>query len=157
MLFDESDQGVLKNLWLLSPSIHSAFRSGHLKVQSRFKAEWDKDDECDTAGATEARVCASPNNKAIKLLIPSPLLQYSIIKLYPEECGGLFFSDKSPFNHFLHRFTLRTTDPNHLPLPSRFLFHIHYSFVTALHLFSIEDKIVRGWPRRAPSTSNLLS
>jgi hypothetical protein len=25
------------------------------------------------------------------------------------------------------------------------------SFVTALHLFSIEDKIARGWPRRAPS------
>jgi hypothetical protein len=85
------------------------------------------------------------------MLIPSPLLQYSIVKLYPEECGGLFFNDKSPFNQFLHRFTLRTTDPNHLPLPSRFLFRIHYSFVTALHLFSIEDKIARGWPRRAPS------
>jgi hypothetical protein len=44
VLLDESDPGVLKNLWLLSPSIHSAFRSGHLKVQSRFKAKWDKDD-----------------------------------------------------------------------------------------------------------------
>jgi hypothetical protein len=91
MLLDESDQGVHKNLWLLSPSIHSAFRGGHLKVQSRFKAKWDKDDEWDTAEATEARVCCISlcNSKAKKWLIPSPLLQYSIVKLYPEECGGL--------------------------------------------------------------------
>jgi hypothetical protein len=99
-----------------------------------------------------------PEFKAKELLIPLLFLQYSIIKLYPEEgSSGLFFGDKSPFNRNIHRFTLCTSDPNELPLPSGFLFRIHYSFVTALYLFSIEDKITRGWPRRAPSTPYHLS
>jgi hypothetical protein len=57
LLCNDSDQGVLKNLWLLSPSFHSAFRNGHVNIRPKLKIDWDEEDECEIADATEARVC----------------------------------------------------------------------------------------------------
>lgn len=57
LLRTDSDQGALKNLWLLSPSIHSAFRNGHVNIRPKLKIDWDEEDEFEIADATEARVC----------------------------------------------------------------------------------------------------
>ncbi|KAF2490044.1 hypothetical protein BU16DRAFT_518730 [Lophium mytilinum] len=131
LLRDDSDEGGLKNLWLLSPSIHSAFRNGHVQIRPKMKVDWDDEDEREIAEATEAR--------------------YTMTTLYPEECTGLQFSNGVLFENTIHMFTVRTKDPVHLCLPSAFLFRVHYRFSNALHLFSIEDRIAKGWPWRAPA------
>lgn len=45
-------------------------------------------------------------------------------------------------------FQLSTPDPKRLCLPSNFLINVHFRFATALHLFYIEDKVAKGWPRK---------
>ncbi|RMD43111.1 hypothetical protein DV735_g1999, partial [Chaetothyriales sp. CBS 134920] len=44
------------------------------------------------------------------------------------------------------RFKFSTPDAQTLPTPSIFLFDVHRRFAAALHLFSIEDTVARGWP-----------
>ena len=58
MLLDNSDQGMLKNIWLLSQNMHKAFRSGHIKIQpATFNIQWDDESELETPDATQAKVC----------------------------------------------------------------------------------------------------
>jgi hypothetical protein len=52
-------------------------------------------------------------------------------------------------------FTLSTKNVDTLPLPSPLLFDIHRRFSSALHLFSSEDKIAKGWP--APQQGMLFT
>ncbi|KAK2765104.1 hypothetical protein FQN54_008803 [Arachnomyces sp. PD_36] len=128
MLFDESHKARLRNMWLLSPSLHSAFRNGHIRIRPKMKVKWEEGDEIDVADASEAR--------------------YTATKSFPGEFNDLYFGDGSHYGRNIHQFTLRTNDPENLPLPSAFLLRIHCRFSTALNLFSIEDQIARGWPRQ---------
>lgn len=81
MLLDTSEQGVIKNLWLLSPSIHAAFRNDHIKIQpGTSKDLWNDEDELERPDATQA-VCAGPGShckkkKKKKVLTRVPLLLY---------------------------------------------------------------------------------
>ncbi|KAI9644155.1 hypothetical protein NHQ30_007508 [Ciborinia camelliae] len=111
----------LQNLWLLSPSMHNAFRAGHIEVK-----KIDHSDDVD---------------EALHVM-------YRVHGKYPEEPKGLFFGNGLPFSvSHPENFDISTTNPQELPLPSDFLFDIHRRFTSALHLFSIEDKINRGWPK----------
>lgn len=72
--------------------------------------------------------------------------QYVLETLYPEECSGLFLGDGTKLQSRI-RFKIFTSDAKMLRPPSSFFFEIHYRFATALHLFSIEDKVALGWPQ----------
>ncbi|KAF7895461.1 uncharacterized protein EAF01_009423 [Botrytis porri] len=119
----------LRNLWLLSPSVHKAFRAGHIEVRKSV----DDSEDVDT-GTLQ-------------------LETYKLAYKYPEPLKNLFFGNGLHFSGSLEWFEISTTNPTDLPLPSKFLFGIHRRFTTALHLFSIEDQINRGWPK--PKTSIL--
>ncbi|KAF7887579.1 hypothetical protein EAF00_009873 [Botryotinia globosa] len=79
--------------------------------------------------------------------------EYKLAYKYPEPLKNLFFGNGFYFSGSLEWFKISTTNPTDLPLPSKFLFDIHRRFTTALHLFSIEDQIGRGWPK---PTSSIL-
>ncbi|KAF7883358.1 uncharacterized protein EAF02_005278 [Botrytis sinoallii] len=118
---------VLRNLWLLSPSVHKAFRAGHIEVR---KSVDDSEDV--VTGALQ-------------------LETYKLAYKYPEPLKNLFFGNGFHFSGSLEWFEISTTNPTDLPLPSKFLFDIHRHFSTALHLFSIEDQIRCGWPKPTSS------
>ncbi|KAF7927104.1 hypothetical protein BELL_0336g00090 [Botrytis elliptica] len=120
---------ALRNLWLLSPSVHKAFRAGHIEVRKSV----DDSEDVDT-GAMQ-------------------LETYKLAYKYPEPLKNLFFGNGFHFSGSLEWFEISTTNPTDFPLPSKFLFDIHRRFTTALHLFSIEDQIDRGWPK---PTSSIL-
>ncbi|TGO29117.1 hypothetical protein BPAE_0018g00020 [Botrytis paeoniae] len=120
---------ALRNLWLLSPSVHKAFRAGHIEVRRSV----DDSEDVDT-GALQ-------------------LETYKLAYKYPEPLKDLFFGNGFHFSGSLEWFEISTTNPTGLPLPSKFLFDIHRRFTTALHLFSIEDQMHRGWPK---TTSSIL-
>ncbi|KAF7874042.1 hypothetical protein EAF04_002714 [Stromatinia cepivora] len=119
----------LQNLWLLTPTMHKAFRAGHVEVR---KSIDDSDDV-----STEAL----------------QLEMYKLAAKYPERLRNLFFGNGVRFSASLEWFSISTTNPKRLPLPSKFLFDIHRRFSSALHLFSIENKINRGWHK---PTSSIL-
>ncbi|ESZ96856.1 serine/threonine protein kinase [Sclerotinia borealis F-4128] len=119
-----NDAIFLQNLWLLSPSMHKAFRTGHIEVRKRI----DEPDVVDT--------------EALQVE-----MYYALAMKHPETPRNLFFGNGVYFSGFRAWFSISTTNPRNLPLPSDFLFDIHRRFTTALHLFSIEDKINRGWPK----------
>ncbi|KAL2856778.1 kinase-like domain-containing protein [Aspergillus pseudodeflectus] len=123
----QDDATSLRNVLLLPPSIHNAFRAGHVDISLRsarptdWSSAW-QDEYLDKCG-------------------------YEMWKQYPEEPTGLFLGDHTPFRNTLQPFDLSTSNIKGLPLPSNFLIDVHYRFATALHLFSIEDKVNRGWAR----------
>lgn len=60
MLQAKDDQTLLKNLWMLSPSVHSTFRKGHVKAQPfTMNVRWTDEDEIEKPGATEIEVSIS--------------------------------------------------------------------------------------------------
>ncbi|KAL2867550.1 uncharacterized protein BJX67DRAFT_371892 [Aspergillus lucknowensis] len=67
--------------------------------------------------------------------------------LYPEEVSGLYPGDGTPFLNTIQLFELSTSDAKNICLPSHFLLNVHLRFATALHLFHIENKANRGWPK----------
>ncbi|CAD6442542.1 7d2453ca-1636-4f09-a44c-930f8bdddb60 [Sclerotinia trifoliorum] len=119
----EDNAIFLQNIWLLSPSMHKAFRAGHIEVR-----KIDQSNSSDTeASQTE---------------------MYRVKGKYPERPRDLYFGNGLPFSRSQSEvFSISTTDPRDVPLPSDFLFDIHRRFSSALHLFSIEDKISHGWPK----------
>ncbi|KAL1982490.1 hypothetical protein VTN96DRAFT_1281 [Rasamsonia emersonii] len=127
VLCSKNDISILQNVWLLSPSVHRAFRAGHVTMRTlaQVQGQWTAESE--------------PEN-------PFQPIRCCLQKSYPEECSGLFLGDGSEPQVPMHFFTV-LPDKNALPLPSSFLFDVHYRLATALHLFSIEDKIARDWPR----------
>ncbi|WEW59815.1 hypothetical protein PRK78_005295 [Emydomyces testavorans] len=122
------DKVALKNLWLLSPTFHSAFRNGHIQVQRLNRTgRWTDEDEVEDPSATRA--------------------QYILFLVPPEECTGLFFSDGRALTGFMRAFDMHTDDPTLYCLPSPMLFRVHYRFAALLHHFYVEDHISVGWPR----------
>ena len=56
MLLDTSEQGMLVNSMLLTPSVSDAFRNGHLQVRLRGRRDWEKFDRIAAEGASSATV-----------------------------------------------------------------------------------------------------
>ncbi|KAL4904118.1 hypothetical protein BDW74DRAFT_168577 [Aspergillus multicolor] len=108
----------LKNVLLLPPSIHRAFRAGHVDSRPRL----------------DIRNSPPPHEDGpMKHCVP---------------VSGLYLGDGTRLRSTLHFFELSTTDTEKLPLPSGFLMNVHFRFATALHLFYVEDKAASGWPPR---------
>ncbi|KAL5334929.1 kinase-like domain-containing protein [Aspergillus crustosus] len=125
-----SREGVdeLRNLWLLSPSIHSAIRNGHIRILPlRSAGNW-----------TDAAENQHDNAKTA---------DYFAYRLRPEALTKLYLSDGSPFPESAQTFTMSTDDPIEFLLLSNVLLRIRYRISSALHLFSVEQKIAAGWPR----------
>ncbi|KFY30935.1 hypothetical protein V493_01533 [Pseudogymnoascus sp. VKM F-4281 (FW-2241)] len=121
-----NDEDMLRNLWLLSPSIHKAFRGGHVNVEARglaSKIPETEQEETDSAP------------------------EYIMRTLYPEEPSNLVFGNGTCFQNSRQNFKCSAFESTGLNPPNRFLFAVHHKFSAALHLFYIEDKIARGWPR----------
>ena len=76
--------------------------------------------------------------------------------LHPEPASNLFYADGTAVERRTGFFKLSTSDPI-LNLPSSFLVEVHSRFATPLHLFSIEDKIARGWPKLERCTQDTLA
>ncbi|RMZ81437.1 hypothetical protein DV738_g2159, partial [Chaetothyriales sp. CBS 135597] len=129
----------LRNIWLLSPSIHRAFRNGHVALRlrgSRFNPSRKVEPDQEFAREIQNAWC---------------VLETS----YPGRVSGLLLGDGTPLRGMVG-FQFSTPDPQTLPTPSIFLFEVHRRFATALHLFSIEDTIARGWPQQPRGSSDLL-
>ncbi|GAD95296.1 hypothetical protein TERG_03876 [Paecilomyces variotii No. 5] len=121
---EKSDTDDLKNLWLLSGSIHKAFRQGHVAV---------------TVGYRQSSDAKSMDERG-------PDATYKLETMYPEEMQGLVLGDGTALES-TRRFRFCTPNAEILPIPSFFLFGTHRRLAAALHLFYIEDKIARGWPQ----------
>ncbi|GBF65926.1 hypothetical protein TMEN_8644 [Trichophyton mentagrophytes] len=117
-------KNALQNLLLLSPSVHSAFREGHIEITRQVGPNPPKEMDPD---ATEVR--------------------YFVVTLAPGQRTDLIVSNGDPLSPTLHSSTMHTRDPSLYPLPSEELLRIHSKIATALHLFSVEDDISLGWPR----------
>ncbi|KAH8434372.1 aminoglycoside phosphotransferase family protein [Aspergillus melleus] len=125
-----NSETYLKNVLLLPPSIHKAFRAGHVDIRPRLDIRdlpYPRDDD-------GLEHCV-----------------YGLCTQWPEEVTGLYLGDGSRFSGALDFFELSTTDTQKLPPPSNFLLNIHFRFATALHMFYIEDKVARGWPSKSMS------
>lgn len=68
-------------------------------------------------------------------------------RLFPEQCSDVVLGDGSTLRDSIRFFEVNTTDT--LPLPSGGLLDIHRRFATALHLYFVEDKAARAWPRQS--------
>ncbi|RAL11824.1 kinase-like protein [Aspergillus homomorphus CBS 101889] len=123
----------LRNIVLLPPSIHAAFRAGHVDIRTRNDLDGGPPPGCVDETLLKCR--------------------YAMRTQYPEEVSGLFLGDGTPFRRGLVHFDLSTADPERLPLPSSLLIDVHFRFAAALHLFYIEDKAARGWSSASLSLS----
>ncbi|KAE8151741.1 kinase-like protein [Aspergillus avenaceus] len=121
--------GSLQNIVLLSPSIHNAFRQGHVDVQPRSQLLQSNFAQTNGHGGEHQSI------------------EYALRKLYPEPPVDLYFADGTMFRNTLHFFKIVGYDTKSLTPPNPLLFEIHRRFSYALHLFSIEDKIAHGWTR----------
>lgn len=155
-ILQDIDHGGLRNLWLLSPSFHSAFRSGRIRIQAvGTGVEWSDEDEIESPNATKTKVHVECILSFYFLLfflffgdsILIYSLQYIAVTMWPEECTNLVFSDGSPFQGPVHMFDIHTRDPALYPLPSPVLLRVHFRFASALHLFFVEERVSKGWPQ----------
>ncbi|QQK47077.1 Protein kinase-like domain [Penicillium digitatum] len=120
-------ESQLKNLFLLSPSIHTAFRNGHIRLfpPTNTPDQWNDETEAKLKTASE--------------------VYYFVSRLSPEPCGWLFLSDGSRWDLTMQMFIMESQDANR-PLPDPFLIRTHYRFAASLHLFHVEERIAEGWP-----------
>ncbi|KAE8319330.1 kinase-like domain-containing protein [Aspergillus transmontanensis] len=120
------DRNELKNIWLLSPSIHSAFRHGHIRIVPLASAgRWTDIAEDEQENATT--------------------VEYIAVRMFPEEPTDLYFCDGTLFSGTTHIFTIETDNPHTHCLPSPLLFYVHHMIAFSLHLFFVEDCIAAGW------------
>lgn len=86
-LLSENDARLLKHLWLASPSIHFAFRMGHVHIiKTADRSQWKVPDD-DRESATKARVGFFTQNIPHCKIAANYLryLQYLIVRDSPEE------------------------------------------------------------------------
>ncbi|KAJ5158373.1 Aminoglycoside phosphotransferase [Penicillium coprophilum] len=127
ILQTDTPEYKLKNLFLLSPSVHSAFRNGRIRIFPATNTPDQWNDETEARIKTAGEVC------------------YFVHRLSPEPCGGLFLSDGSHWNSTMQMFIMESQDTNqHLPDP--FLLRTHYRIAASMHLFYVEERIAEGWP-----------
>ncbi|OQD95230.1 hypothetical protein PENSOL_c021G04959 [Penicillium solitum] len=127
ILQTNTPQSQLKNLFLLSPSVHSAFRNGHIRIfpPNNTPDQWNDE--------TEARIKTASE------------VYYFVSRLSPEPCGWLFLSDGSRWDLTMQMFSMESQDADQ-PLPDPFLLRTHHRIATSLHLFHVEERIAEGWP-----------
>ncbi|OJJ45997.1 hypothetical protein ASPZODRAFT_167030 [Penicilliopsis zonata CBS 506.65] len=136
----------LRNLWCLSPSIHKAFRQGHVEIRtkaSRMAGLGYSPEECSLEKHKD-QVYRQIHCRRVGVALTA---KYILEQLYPEKASGLFYADGTKVGRTVGMFKMSTEDPT-LSLPSSFLIEVHYRFANALHLFSIEEKIALGWPKQ---------
>ncbi|KAJ9482418.1 hypothetical protein VN97_g11014 [Penicillium thymicola] len=128
----------LKNLFLLSPSVHLAFRNGHLRIfpPTYTRGQWNDE--------TEAKVKTASQ------------VYYFVSRLSPEPCGSLFLSDVSHWDSPMQMFTMKSHDPNQPP-PDPFLLRTHHCIAASMHLFHVEERIAEGWPSPALFNLNIIT
>ncbi|KAJ5793575.1 hypothetical protein N7457_000174 [Penicillium paradoxum] len=131
----------LRNLFLLSPSVHLAFRNGHIQIFPITDTEdrWNDETETRIKTASKVYVCDSRDLG----------LHH---KLFPEPCTSLFLSDGSLWDRTMQMFIMETRDVS-LPLPDPFLLRTHFRMAASLHLFHVEEQISKGWPSPSFATT----
>ncbi|CRG84062.1 hypothetical protein PISL3812_01402 [Talaromyces islandicus] len=123
----ENNEASLRNIWLLSPSVHKAFREGHVSVRLASQPFGDSESKCEVDDEIQNA-------------------WYTLETIFPDEISGLLLGDGTALES-MARFKFSTPNPKTLPTPAFFLFEIHRRFASALHLFYIDDKVARGWPQ----------
>ncbi|KAJ5786785.1 uncharacterized protein N7503_011997 [Penicillium pulvis] len=110
-----------RNLFLLSPSIHAAFRNGHIEVfpPTYTGDQWNDNTE------TKIKTARKVYTRARTLWIA-----------FPQR-----WQPMGPDNADVHH-----GDPRRLPLPDPFLFRTHCRLAASLHLFHVEEQVLEGWP-----------
>ncbi|KAL4787425.1 hypothetical protein BJX76DRAFT_345521 [Aspergillus varians] len=126
LCYRDDETYALRNIWLLSPSIHSAFRNGHVKIIP-FTSDGQWTDEAEDR---------QEDTKAA----------YFACGAWLEGCTDLYLNDGSPFSEPGDSFTIHSDDPTTYYLLSNVLLRIHYRAASALHILAIEDRIAAGWP-----------
>ncbi|KAL2846155.1 kinase-like domain-containing protein [Aspergillus pseudoustus] len=119
-------RGSLENVILLPPSIHKAFRAGHVTIKRQ----------------------SDILNRSVPGCVDGYHEKYLICREYPEPPRDLYLGDGSWFTSTSQWFELSTSEPQVLPLPSNLLLNVHRRFAAALHQFFILDKANRGWTRQ---------
>ncbi|KAJ5359609.1 uncharacterized protein N7496_012022 [Penicillium cataractarum] len=127
LLQTNTAESRLRNLLLLSPSIHSAFRNGHIHLFPITDTADRWNDETETKIKSASKV------------------YYFVSRIGPEPYGSLFLSDGSPWDRSMQMFIMESQD-DQLPLPDPFLLRTHFRISTSLHLFYVEESISKGWP-----------
>ncbi|KAJ5382567.1 hypothetical protein N7517_000478 [Penicillium concentricum] len=127
ILQTDTPEYQLKNLFLLFPSVHSAFRNGHIRVFPATNTPDQWNDETETRIKTASEV------------------YYFVARMSPEPCGWLFLSDGSHWNSTMQMFIMESQDTNQA-LPYPFLLRTHYRIAASMHLFHVEEQIAEGWP-----------
>ncbi|KAF7883360.1 uncharacterized protein EAF02_005280 [Botrytis sinoallii] len=124
----KNDESYLKNLRLLTSSMHKAFQRGHVAMKLK-----------PYRGVKRVEEREMLSNDIHKLS------SYGLYRLFPKDWYGLFLGDGTEWEYnilFTQKFT---PDMKRLPLPSCHLFEIHSRFATALYQFFVIDKISKGW------------
>lgn len=136
----------LKNLFLLSPSVHLAFRNGHLRIfpPTSTRDQWNDETEAKVKTASKVYV-STPRILPSSHYFLLAECQYFVSRLSPEPCGSLFLSDGSHWDSLMQMFTMESHDPNQ-PLPDPFLLRTHHHIAASMYLFHVEERIAEGWP-----------
>ncbi|QKX58646.1 uncharacterized protein TRUGW13939_05773 [Talaromyces rugulosus] len=121
----EDNEASLRNLWLLLPSVHRAFREGHVSVRLTSQPFGDSESKCEADEEIQDA-------------------WYTIETGFPEEISGLLLRDGTTLES-MALFKFSTANAETRPIPGVFLFKIHRRFANALHLFYIDDKAASGW------------
>ncbi|KAJ5883028.1 uncharacterized protein N7473_009914 [Penicillium subrubescens] len=141
------NESRLRNLLLLSPSIHSAFRNGDIHLFPITNTVDCLNDETETKikSASKVYVSVSWDLDLHPGYVQLTSQQYFVSRIEPKTCGSLFLSDDSPWNDPMQMFTMESRDAK-LPLPDPFLLRTHFRITASLHLFHVEESISKGWP-----------
>ncbi|TEY63386.1 hypothetical protein BOTCAL_0155g00080 [Botryotinia calthae] len=110
----KNDESYHKNLWLLTPSMHKAFRAGHVTMKLK-------------------------TYRTVKRVEEKEM--HRLYRLFPEDCYGLFLGDGTEWEDNILVTQISIPDMKRLPLSSPHLFEVHSRFATALHQFFVDDKI----------------
>ncbi|RDW84100.1 aminoglycoside phosphotransferase family protein [Aspergillus mulundensis] len=129
----------LRNLLLLPPSIHAAFRAGHVDIRTR----------------SEMRGGPPPSIDSVDEPLQTCL--YAMRKLYPEEASGLYLGDGTPYDRGLEFFELSTSDTERLPLPSSSLINLHSRGQNRSGLAPKTTRVLNTSERRVRLLPNLAS
>lgn len=143
LLESRGAENELKNLWLMAPSVRKVFRGGHIKfIKSPYLEE---DDGKVTNFGEDGGVSSFPFLKSELEIVSITLtwvnLQWKVQRFGPEAISPAWLGGCDSFYK-----PPTTADPDNYPLPVDFLLSTHRRISINLHVYTIEDRIRRGWP-----------
>ncbi|KAL4883037.1 kinase-like protein [Aspergillus karnatakaensis] len=113
LLQAKENRPSLDNVLLLPPTIHKAFRAGHVVIKNQFDPR--------TGGSAPG-------------CIDGYYEKYMMTRQYPEAVHGLYLGGGTKFMSTVHFWHMSTSNPDCFPLPSKFLLNLHLKFAEGLHL-----------------------